>query len=423
MVRNQISTLNMETKYKRTPIGDLPVDWEVLKLKQIADVRRGASPRPIGDPKYFGDGPGWVRISDITRSVKYLRKTEQQLSEIGVKCSVSVKPGDIIMSICATIGKPIIVDMNACIHDGFVLFENLSKDISKDYLYYYLQSYENTFSNQGQPGSQKNINTSIVGDSYIPVPKYGEQVKIGTILASIDSVLEISSAVIEKTKQLKKGLMQQLLTRGIGHKEFKNTPIGKIPKEWKVMQLEEVSDIYGGGTPDRTNIKYWDGNISWATPTDITSLKTNHINTTKERISEEGLKNSSATLIQEGGVLMTSRATIGYCAINTVPMTTNQGFANFVCHKEMNNQFLVYLLTAIRTKIERLGAGSTFMEVSKSALKKLLIQVPSIPEQEEIVRIISSLDESIEKENIYHQSVLQLKSTLMQLLLTGRIRV
>ncbi|MBI5347169.1 MAG: restriction endonuclease subunit S, partial [Candidatus Aenigmarchaeota archaeon] len=100
----------------------VPDGWRRLKIGDIAQVGRGASPRPIQDPKWFADsGIGWIRIEDVTSSRKYIEKTKQYLSEEGVSKSVFVDRGDLIMSICGTIGRPMILNMQACIHDGFVV--------------------------------------------------------------------------------------------------------------------------------------------------------------------------------------------------------------------------------------------------------------------------------------------------------------
>ena len=115
----------------------VPEEWTPATLGDLASVRRGASPRPIQHPRWFNEtGPGWVRIVDVTRSDRYLRETEQRLSPLGVEKSVPVHPGDLIMSICATIGRPMILDMEACIHDGFVLFDKLSDRCDREFLYY-----------------------------------------------------------------------------------------------------------------------------------------------------------------------------------------------------------------------------------------------------------------------------------------------
>jgi type I restriction enzyme S subunit len=191
--------------------------------------------------------------------------------------------------------------------------------------------------------------------------------------------------------------------------------------EWHVVTLEEIAEITGGGTPKREVHAYWNGNIPWATPTDITNNNKKVIEKTAEYITEEGLKNSSAKLLPAGTVLMTSRATIGYCAINTVPMATNQGFANFICKNNVYNLFLLYLLTFHKDNFEKLGSGSTFKEVAKSTLKSYRVEIPPLPEQHKIAAILSSVDEAIEKTEAIIEQTEKVKKGLMQQLLTKGI--
>lgn len=115
-------------------------EWGAKKLGEVADIKRGASPRPISNPEWFDENSevGWVRISDVTKSKKYLEKTEQYLSDEGISRSRLVQRDNMIMSICATIGKPIYTKFDVCIHDGFVVFENLKMD--KEYLYWIFRS-------------------------------------------------------------------------------------------------------------------------------------------------------------------------------------------------------------------------------------------------------------------------------------------
>jgi len=190
---------------------EVPEGWEIKKLNALAKIRRGASPRPIGDKKYFSnDGRGWIRISDVTSTYKYLRKTSQYLSEIGETKSVSVDKGDLIMSICATIGKPIIVDMPACIHDGFVFFNSLKREIDTEFLFYVLQNKERDFTSRRQSGTQGNLNTTIVGNVKILKPPFNEQKKIADILSKVDEHINLTEKIIDKTEELKKGLMQKI---------------------------------------------------------------------------------------------------------------------------------------------------------------------------------------------------------------------
>jgi len=216
----------------------LPVGWEQKSIGELSTVKRGASPRPIKDSKWWGGDIGWVRISDVTKSKKYLNNTTQYLSDEGVEKSVQIDKGEVILSICATIGRPIIVNIDACIHDGFVWFDRLNSSINREYWYYFLSSKEDFFKDQRQSGTQGNLNTSIVSNVFCLLPPLPEQKKIASILSSVDEVIEKTTAQVAKLKDLKTSLMQELLTRGIGHSEFKDSPVGRIPVGWACKLLD-----------------------------------------------------------------------------------------------------------------------------------------------------------------------------------------
>lgn len=190
--------------------GEKYPEWEEKLLDDIATIKRGASPRPIADPKWFDSDSkiGWVRISDVTKSNKYLDKTTQYLTTEGVNKSRVVKTGSIIMSICATIGKPIYTKFKVCIHDGFVVFEDLQAD--KEFLYYYLDKIQLHWYKYGQPGSQVNLNSTIVGNETMPYPCFEEQQKIANFLSNIDTKIESTTQQISQTQTFKKGLLQKM---------------------------------------------------------------------------------------------------------------------------------------------------------------------------------------------------------------------
>ena len=195
-----------------SPLGRIPEEWEVVELGDVANVKRGASPRPIDNPVYFSEGGrGWVRILDVTSSNKYLKRTTQYLSPIGEQKSVKVEPNELIMSICATIGKPTIVKIPACIHDGFVVFKNLSSQVGVEYLFYYLTFKEKDFQEKGQIGTQGNLNSSLVSSFKLLKPPLPEQHRIASILSQIDEVIEKEQKYKEKLERIKKGLMEDLL--------------------------------------------------------------------------------------------------------------------------------------------------------------------------------------------------------------------
>jgi type I restriction enzyme S subunit len=167
--------------------------------------------------------------------------------------------------------------------------------------------------------------------------------------------------------------------------------------ELKKYKLGDVAQVIGGGTPSTTKEEYWNGEIGWLTPRDLTGYSYKYISKGERNITEEGLKNSSARLIPEGTVLMTSRAPIGYLAIAGKELCTNQGFKSFIVDEDkINNEYLYYLLKSNIDRIKSLGTGSTFAEVSASILKSFEIEIPDTTTQKEIASILTSLDDKIE---------------------------
>ena len=161
--------------------------------------------------------------------------------------------------------------------------------------------------------------------------------------------------------------------------------IGEIPAHWEARKLGQVSTIFKGGTPKRNVDKYFQGDLPWARPVDVTALQgALYIDDTEIHISEEALGNSGARRLPPGTVLLTSRASIGEIAITTVPMATNQGFANFVCNEGLLNIYLAYYLQAIKDLLISLGSGTTFLEVTKGTLVGVKIPLPPLSEQPQI---------------------------------------
>lgn len=187
-------------------------EWEMRRLGDLAHIQRGASPRPIDSPVWFDQNSsiGWVRISDVTCSGMFLNNTIQQLSSDGVQKSRFVTSGSLIMSICATVGRPIVTNIDVCIHDGFVLFNDLRAD--KYFIYYILKWIEPDWSMHGQTGSQMNLNTGLINDTEVLLPDLEEQSAIASVLSDMDAELDALELKLEKARQLKQGMMHNLLT-------------------------------------------------------------------------------------------------------------------------------------------------------------------------------------------------------------------
>ena len=203
---------------------------------------------------------------------------------------------------------------------------------------------------------------------------------------------------------------------------YKDTPIGMIPEDWDVASLCDTGDIISGGTPDTSNPDYWNGQIAWCTPTDITGLNgKRYIDKTARCISGEGLSNCSATLLPENSLVICTRATIGDCAINLIPISTNQGFKSIKAASGWDITFLYYFIKANKPVLIKQSSGSTFLEISKTAFEKIPIPKPIKSEQSKIASILSTVDDKIDAINDRIIQTQQLKNGLMQRLLTKGI--
>jgi len=172
--------------------------------------------------------------------------------------------------------------------------------------------------------------------------------------------------------------------------------IGNLPDGWELTTLGEIADLIGGGTPSREHPEYFTGGHVWLTPTEIPRNRVTVVSTSREKITDEGLKKSSARLMPKGTVLMTSRASIGYVAIAGTEVTTNQGFASFICRDGVYNHFLAYWLLGNADYFIEQATGTTFKEITKSKLRNFSFPLPPLPEQERIVAKIEELFTQLE---------------------------
>ncbi|MFP6056102.1 restriction endonuclease subunit S [Helicobacter pylori] len=163
-----------------------------------------------------------------------------------------------------------------------------------------------------------------------------------------------------------------------------------LPSNWQRVRLGDIAEIIGGGTPSTQITSFWNGSINWFTPTEIGITK--YVYKSQRTITPLGLKKSSTKLLPIGTILLTSRASIGDCAILKVVATTNQGFQSLIPLEKINNEFLYYLILTLKNKLLKLASGSTFLEVSPNKIKNLLIPLPPLNEQIAIANILSDLD-------------------------------
>jgi len=272
-------------------------------------------------------------------------------------------------------------------------------------------------------GTRAKLNQSDLKEILVPLPPLPEQQKIASILTSVDEVIEKTKSQINKLQDLKKGTMNELLTKGISHTEFKDSPVGKIPVGWEVKRLDDVTIRGSGHTPNKKIPEYWNGCIKWVSLADSFRLDSGFISDTDKEISQEGLNNSSAVLHPKGTVILSRDAGVGKSAVLKEDMAVSQHFMVWKCDDRMDNWFLYYLLQHWKSIFESIAIGSTIKTIGLPYFKKLEIPLPPLPEQQKIASILSTMDSHIEEKQRKLEQTQSLKKSLMQDLLTGKVRV
>ena len=425
-----------ETNFKETPIGKIPKDWEITKLKNIvATIENGI----------WGDDPiPGEECYPVIRSTEITHEGKLDLSTVAFRRipkdkidKYRLKDGDILL--VGSSGSSHLIGRAAIfksLNDGKTyLFSNFvirirPRDVNSQYLYYFFSSpqyYRFLKILQQTSTGLRNLPKKEIRNMRIPLPSLIEQEQIVEVLSCVDLAIQKVDEAIARAERLKKGLMQQLLTKGIGHKEFKETSIGKIPKEWHIREVHELFRVETGTTPSTKNPDYWKGGcINWFTPMDLSKLNGRILIEESERkITHKALKECNLTLMPKGSIILSTRAPVGYVAVLEQEGTFNQGCKGLIPKdgKKIHSLFYAYYLLFKNQRLQNLSGGSTFKELSKNMLEKFKVPLPSSSEQQKIAEVLVSIDNVLRQKKEKKEKLVRMKKRLMDLLLTGRVRV
>ena len=412
--------MELKSGYKQTEGGVIPEEWKVVPLSRTARrITRGASPRPIDSPLWFDEesGVGWVRISDVTRSHRYLEETAQRLSDAGIRNSRFVRSGGLIMSICATVGRPIETRIDACIHDGFVVFEQ--PQINQSFLYHALVDLEQTWFRRGQTGSQMNLNTGLINRRLVAIPRTeAEQRAIATALSDVDALLDGLERLIAKKRDLKQAAMQQLLTG--------QTRLPGFRGEWEVKRLGDVGTFLKGSGVKKDEAE--SGGLPCIRYGEIYTHHNDYIRIFKSWISPDVA--ATATRLRQGDLLFAgsgeTKEEIGKCVAFVNDYEAFAG-GDIVILRVANADAMFmgyYCNTApINAQKASMGQGDAVVHIRAAALSRIEVTVPSAPEQTTIAAVLADMDTELSALEARRDKTRDLKKAMMQELLTGRTRL
>ena len=444
---NDLNSKKIPDGYKQTKIGVIPEDWDVVKLNLLSnDIGDGihSTPKYVDSSNYFfvnGNNLSNGRIL-ITQDTKCISKDEYE------SLKKNLDNTTILMSINGTIGNLAFFNNETVILGKSAAYIKLSQRIDKMFIYYLLQhiSIKQFYDNELTGTTIKNLSLASIRATPISIPpRKSEQIAIATILSDTDALIECLEKLIVKKKAIKQGAMQQLLTGKkrlpgfsgnkmvsdkIIKKDYKQTDIGVIPSDWVVKKLANVASLKARiGWQGLTTAEYKDsGEYYLITGTDF---KNGFIDWENCHYVEKARYNQDKNIqIKEHDVLVTKDGTIGKVAlINRIskPATLNSGV--FVIRPFKNEFFPEYfyylLLSEVFYKfLAQLSAGSTINHLYQKDFVNFSFQAPSnITEQTAIATVLSDMDAEIEKLEQKLDKYRQIKTGMMQQLLTGKIRL
>jgi len=424
--------------YVETDIGEIPKDWEVKRLNEIAEqMYYGLSVSGVDTPTQY------KLITTTSINKETFKLDEEKIPFCNLITNKDrkskeltkylVKKGDILISRSGTTGITILIDKdyNNMLFGSYLIKIRLNSIIDPKFFWYFAQSpfYWKQISSRG--ATIKNINLEILRNLRVPIPPLEEQKKIVEILNTVDSIIIDTTNLIEKLKLLKEKTLNSLITGKIWHKEFKDTEFGKIPKNWEVVKLGEIAvDIYR--YPTYYNIKYVD--MDKGVPEVRGELiKENgelEDDLSKYRfISKETSQRFSKTILHEDDFVLSVRGTLGKVAIvpkflegaNITANLMKISLNRLKCYPPFFKQF--FLSDFFRKNLDNISSQTTIKTIQASKLKSIKIPLPPLEEQKKIVEILSTIDNKIELETKYLEYLKRLKEKLLAALMMGKIRV
>lgn len=408
--------------YKMTELGEIPIEWESNKLSDLGITYGGLSGKRKED--FLSGNKQMISYKDVYKN-PFILNPESSVLILDEEQQNKVLYGDILFTGSSETPEEVAMSSVYLNHksgdvylNSFCFgyrFRDLTKIVPNFFGYYFRGEYFRKLTFKFAQGSTRfNISKTKLVDSYIHVPPFKEQQKIASILSTVDEQIDETEQLIVKTKELKKGLMQQLLTKGIGHTEFKQTELGEIPSEWQVLKLNNIAEVIMGQSPNsnsynesKIGLPFYQGKSEFGKryPTPV-------------KWCSEPTK-----IAEKNDILISVRAPVGEVNICQETSCIGRGVGAIRATKESSNLFLYYSLQLAKEALNKMSQGSTFTAINGAELKNVPLAVPTKVEQQKIASILSTVDEQID---VYEQEKAkyeELKKGLMQQLLTGQIRV
>ena len=417
--------------FKETEIGLIPEDWEVVRLGEILEEKNEKV------KNYDFKNIVVLSITSKDGLIEQNRKFKHRVASQNISDYKLVRKGELVYGfpinegVIAFLWRYEMGAVSPAYYTWKLKYPEKTYYIFLDYLLrspIILNLFKPFISNTVH--RRKIIKPHDFKQIPIPLPPLEEQKAIADILSTVQNAIEKTEKVINATKQLKKSMMKHLFTYGavavdeIDKVKLKESEIGLTPEHWEVVRLGEVVEkMKAGGTPKRSEKRFWGGSIPFILIEDLTKNNL-YIEDAREYITEEGLENSNAWIVPENSLLLSMYATIGKTAVNLIPVATNQAILGIIPKRDrLNVEFGAYLLKFHSKRLLSQNIQTTQRNVNKGIVENFLIPLPPLDEQQKIANILTTIDQKIQAEEKKKVALRSLFKTLLHQLMTGKIRV
>ncbi len=353
------------------------MEWVPRTLDELGYVSRGRSRNRPRDAVHLYGGPyPFVQTGDIKHAGLYLTQYSQTYSEAGLKQSRMWSAGTLCITIAANIAETSILGIEACFPDSVIGFIPDKERVDARFLKYLFDAtLQRRFKQFTQGAAQDNLSQAKLLSLKLLVPPLAEQTRIASILSAYDDLIENNRRRIQLLEQAARLLYKEWFVRlrFPGHEHVKIRD--GVPEGWERKTIVDVCETVGGGTPSTKVSEYWNGDVTWVVPSDVTRNDGLVLLASERKITEKGLLESSAKIIPAKTILMTSRASVGFFALMDFEVCTNQGFINIIPHDEKMRMYLFNLMSRV-TEIRSNAKGTTYPEISKGRFRAMDIVIP-----------------------------------------------
>jgi len=402
--------------------------WPLISLSDVTHrITKGTTPTSVGG-RFTNEGINYFKVESVAPDGALVRDKlafiDDETHEILRRSQLAAD--DVLFSIAGAIGRTYLVredDLPANTNQALAIVRFEISKVVPRYAFYAMRqrAFQGDALGRVVQTAQANVNLTQLSNAKLALPSLTEQQSIVDVVVAYDDLIENNRRRIQLLEQSARLLYKEWFVhlRFPGHEHIKIKD--GVPEGWEKKKIADICETVGGGTPSTKVAEYWDGDITWVVPSDITKNDCLALLDSGRKITEKGLQESSAKMVPAETILMTSRASVGFFALTDYPVCTNQGFINIVPHEDEMRMYVLFNLMVRVEEIRSNAKGTTYPEISKGRFRDMDIMIPSITLMREFSEVTSDIIRQVRLLKKSTRKLEQARDLLLPRLMNGEL--